>query len=227
MKTVSASCRALGPGRASPTNRGFASNGRRTALVVLGGSGTYTTASAHYLCPIAQQWTDCSHRHRRRQAPDATAVEDRAPVPDGAGRRTTNIRNVKSKHWTRWLGAENRCVVPFNSFSEFNKAKGGDIWFAVDASRLRLARFRQHARHPTAVTALITSKSRLPFRRREKRRPASVPGAIFGRKHLFHDCCFLSSRAAAFFMTAALVAFGTTITPSSSALTMSPGWTAT
>jgi putative SOS response-associated peptidase YedK len=42
---------------------------------------------------------------------------------------------VKSKHWTRWLGAENRCVVPFNSFSEFNKAEGGDIWFALDESR--------------------------------------------------------------------------------------------
>jgi putative SOS response-associated peptidase YedK len=42
--------------------------------------------------------------------------------PDGG---TTNIRNVKSKHWTRWLGVENRCVVPFNSFSEFNKAEGG------------------------------------------------------------------------------------------------------
>jgi putative SOS response-associated peptidase YedK len=49
--------------------------------------------------------------------------------PDGG---TTNIRNVKSKHWTRWLGAEHRCVVPFNSFSEFNKAEGGDIWFALD-----------------------------------------------------------------------------------------------
>jgi putative SOS response-associated peptidase YedK len=48
---------------------------------------------------------------------------------------TTNIRNVKSKHWTRWLGVENRCVVPFNSFSEFNKAAGGDIWFALDETR--------------------------------------------------------------------------------------------
>ena len=48
---------------------------------------------------------------------------------------TTNIRNVKSKHWMRWLGADNRCVVPFNSFSEFNKAEGGDIWFAFDDSR--------------------------------------------------------------------------------------------
>jgi putative SOS response-associated peptidase YedK len=51
--------------------------------------------------------------------------------PDGG---TTNIRNVKSKHWTRWLGLENRCVVPFNSFSEFNKAEGGEIWFALDES---------------------------------------------------------------------------------------------
>ena len=25
---------------------------------------------------------------------------------------TTNIRNVNSKHWQRWLGIENRCVVP-------------------------------------------------------------------------------------------------------------------
>jgi putative SOS response-associated peptidase YedK len=52
--------------------------------------------------------------------------------PDGG---TTNIRNVKSKHWTRWLGVENRCIVPFNSFSEFNKVEGGDIWFALDESR--------------------------------------------------------------------------------------------
>src|SRR4030095_12719749 len=52
--------------------------------------------------------------------------------PDGG---TTNIRNVKSKHWTRWLGTAHRCVVPFNSFSEFNKQEDGDIWFALDQSR--------------------------------------------------------------------------------------------
>lgn len=44
----------------------------------------------------------------------------------------TNIRNTSSKHWTRWLGVENRCVVPFTSFSEFNKAHGGNVWFAFD-----------------------------------------------------------------------------------------------
>lgn len=52
--------------------------------------------------------------------------------PDG---RITNIRNTVSKHWQRWLGVEHRCVVPFTSFSEFNKAAGGDVWFALDESR--------------------------------------------------------------------------------------------
>ena len=48
---------------------------------------------------------------------------------------TTNIRNLDSKHWKRWLGVEARCLVPFTSFSEFNKAEGGDIWFALDETR--------------------------------------------------------------------------------------------
>ena len=30
----------------------------------------------------------------------------------------TNVRNVQSPHWRRWLGIESRCVVPFTSFSE-------------------------------------------------------------------------------------------------------------
>ena len=52
--------------------------------------------------------------------------------PDGG---TTNIRNVRSQHWKRWLGTAHRCVVPFTSFSEFNRAHGGDVWFALDDSR--------------------------------------------------------------------------------------------
>jgi putative SOS response-associated peptidase YedK len=47
----------------------------------------------------------------------------------------TNVRNISSPHWRRWLGVESRCVVPLTSFSEFNKAEGGDIWFAFDESR--------------------------------------------------------------------------------------------
>lgn len=48
---------------------------------------------------------------------------------------TTNVRNTKSAHWTRWLGVPNRCLVPFTSFSEFNKSEGGDIWFALGEDR--------------------------------------------------------------------------------------------
>lgn len=33
---------------------------------------------------------------------------------------TTNIRNVTSAHWKRWLGPEHRCLVPFSSFSEYD-----------------------------------------------------------------------------------------------------------
>ena len=52
--------------------------------------------------------------------------------PDGG---TTNIRNTASPHWKRWLEPANRCVVPFTSFSEFNRDAGGDIWFALSEER--------------------------------------------------------------------------------------------
>lgn len=50
----------------------------------------------------------------------------------------TNIRNVKSPHWRRWLGADSRCLVPFTSFSENELSPGGSrqpIWFAFDEER--------------------------------------------------------------------------------------------
>ncbi len=54
--------------------------------------------------------------------------------PDGG---TTNVRNTASKHWIRWLGVENRCVVPLTSFAEPDpKSKVGNertpnAWFAL------------------------------------------------------------------------------------------------
>jgi putative SOS response-associated peptidase YedK len=50
----------------------------------------------------------------------------------------TNIRNVKSPHWRRWLGIEHRCVVPFTSFSENETLPDGKkptVWFALDETR--------------------------------------------------------------------------------------------
>jgi putative SOS response-associated peptidase YedK len=50
----------------------------------------------------------------------------------------TNVRNVASPHWRRWLGVESRCVVPFTSFSENELQPDGSrppAWFALDESR--------------------------------------------------------------------------------------------
>ena len=66
------------------------------------------------------------------------------PSPQFAlkGRKTdpgvTNVRNAASPHWRRWLGVENRCVVPFTSFSEnevLPDTSRPPVWFALDESR--------------------------------------------------------------------------------------------
>lgn len=48
---------------------------------------------------------------------------------------TTNVRNTKSKHWVRWLGPDNRVLVPFTSFSEFDGGTKDNVWFAADETR--------------------------------------------------------------------------------------------
>lgn len=58
----------------------------------------------------------------------------------GADRGVTNIRNVGSPHWRRWLGVESRCVVPWTSFAEPSPTKDAagrtpNVWFAIDDSR--------------------------------------------------------------------------------------------
>lgn len=58
------------------------------------------------------------------------------------GRKTdpgvTNVRNVNSPHWRRWLGPDSRCLVPFTSFSEYETLPQGDkrpVWFALGEER--------------------------------------------------------------------------------------------
>lgn len=58
------------------------------------------------------------------------------------GKRTdpgvTNIRNVKSSHWRRWLRPQSRCLVPFTSFSENELLPDGrrpPVWFALGEDR--------------------------------------------------------------------------------------------
>lgn len=62
-------------------------------------------------------------------------------APDAPDTGVTNIRNTASPHWRRWLGLENRCVVPATAFSEYGAhpdpvTKRKPLhWFALDQTR--------------------------------------------------------------------------------------------
>lgn len=61
------------------------------------------------------------------------ALKDRNADPG-----VTNVRNVTSPHWRRWLSVENRCFVPFTSFSEYETTSEGKkvpVWFAGGEDR--------------------------------------------------------------------------------------------
>ena len=50
----------------------------------------------------------------------------------GIDRGVTNVRNVSSPHWRRWLGLDNRCLVPLTRFAEPRPGKGaGNAWFEL------------------------------------------------------------------------------------------------
>lgn len=73
--------------------------------------------------------------------------------PQYAGPPITNVRNTASPHWRQWLKPENRCLVPWTSFSEYNDianprslktddgaphpmaGKKDIVWFALDRDR--------------------------------------------------------------------------------------------
>jgi putative SOS response-associated peptidase YedK len=57
--------------------------------------------------------------------------------PQFGGAPITNIRNVRSPHWRRWLGRSSRCIVPATSFCEYadTKPRKTPKWFALDADR--------------------------------------------------------------------------------------------
>ncbi len=57
--------------------------------------------------------------------------------PQFGGAPVTNIRNTRSPHWRRWLGPDNRCLVPVNSFCEWadTKPRKTPTWFALEEER--------------------------------------------------------------------------------------------
>jgi putative SOS response-associated peptidase YedK len=57
--------------------------------------------------------------------------------PQFGGQPATNIRNVKSHHWRRWLRRASRCIVPATSFCEYadTKPRKTPKWFALSDDR--------------------------------------------------------------------------------------------
>jgi len=57
--------------------------------------------------------------------------------PQFGGHPITNIRNVTSQHWRRWLGVSSRCVVPWTSFCEYadTKPRKTPTWCALGEDR--------------------------------------------------------------------------------------------
>jgi SOS response associated peptidase (SRAP) len=89
----------------------------------------------------------------------------------------TNIRNVGSPHWRRWLGAESRCVVPFTSFAEHEVLPDGSrppVWFALDESR-PLAFFAGIWTRWTSVRKVKEGSLRFPDDGAQRRRGANPP----------------------------------------------------
>ena len=88
-----------------------------------------------YAAPVVRGGTD---------GPVLTMMRWGLPSPAFAlkGKKTdrgvTNVRNIGSPHWRRWLGAEHRCVVPFTAFSEPLNRPGQPsrpVWFALEEDR--------------------------------------------------------------------------------------------
>ena len=85
-----------------------------------------------YLAPIVRTGAD----GQREVAPATWGMPSPPAFVKNYDPGVTNIRNVGSPHWRRWLGPTSRCVVPFTSFAEPLPGKGaGNAWFARDHSR--------------------------------------------------------------------------------------------
>ncbi|MGJ4893808.1 SOS response-associated peptidase [Bradyrhizobium oligotrophicum] len=95
-------------------------------------------AMARWGMPSSQKaLMDATRRRAAKLEEKGKAVDFKELLRVEPDSGTTNIRNVNSAHWKRWLGPANRCLVPFTSFSEYDTVDGKKVpvWFAADDSR--------------------------------------------------------------------------------------------
>jgi putative SOS response-associated peptidase YedK len=105
-------------------------------IVRLGANGTRELAMARWGMPSSRKaLMDAASVRADKLRAKGKAVDFDELLRKEPDKGTTNVRNTSSRHWRAWLEPAHRCLVPFTSFSEFNKAEGGDIWFAFDKSR--------------------------------------------------------------------------------------------
>ena len=105
-------------------------------IVRTGADGERELVKARWGMPTSQKaLLEAATARARKLEVKGRTVDLREMLRLEPDKGVTNIRNTASRHWQSWLGVENRCVVPFTSFSEFNKAAGGDVWFALDETR--------------------------------------------------------------------------------------------
>ena len=87
----------------------------RTAPILTASDGGHVLRKAHWGLPSPPQFHS----------------------PSGIDRGVTNVRNVGSPHWRRWLGQANRCLVPLDRFAEPRPGgRGvGNAWFRLQTDR--------------------------------------------------------------------------------------------
>jgi putative SOS response-associated peptidase YedK len=88
-----------------------------------------------YSAPIVRNWQAMRELAMARWGMPSPAFTLKGRNSDPG---ITNVRNVQSRHWQRWLNRQNRCVVPFTSFSENEVLPDGSrspVWFALGDDR--------------------------------------------------------------------------------------------
>jgi putative SOS response-associated peptidase YedK len=108
------------------------------APIVRNGGGGRELAVARWGMPSSQKaLIDATKKRAEKVQAKGKTVDFKEMLRMGPDSGTTNIRNISSSHWKRWLGMDNRCLVPFTSFSEYDMIDGKKVpvWFATDATR--------------------------------------------------------------------------------------------
>jgi putative SOS response-associated peptidase YedK len=112
------------------------------APIVRNGDGGRELVLARWGMPSSQEaLMQATRRRAERLHAKGNTVDFKELLRLEPDSGTTNIRNVSSAHWKRWLGPANRCLVPFTSFSEYDTLDGKKVpaWFAAGDDRPLLA----------------------------------------------------------------------------------------